>query len=44
MFYPVTQLDISSTRIREAIKQQCSARYLLPDNVIALIEQDGIYH
>lgn len=44
MFYAVTQLDISSTRIREAIKQQRSVRYLLPDSVIALIEQEGIYH
>jgi len=44
MFYPVSQLDISSTRIREAIKQQHSVRYLLPDSVIALIEQDSIYH
>jgi nicotinate-nucleotide adenylyltransferase len=44
MFYPVTQLDISSTRIRDALKQRRSVRYLLPDKVIALIEQDGIYH
>ena len=43
-FYPVTQLDISSTRIREAIKERRSVRYLLPDSVIAMIEQDGIYH
>lgn len=44
MFYPVTQLDISSTRIRDAIKQRRSVRFLLPDSVIAFIEQDGIYH
>ena len=44
MFYPVTQLDISSTRIRDAIKGRRSARFLLPDSVIALIEQDDIYH
>lgn len=43
MFYPVTQLDISSTRIREAIRQRRSVRFLLPDEVIAVIEQDGIY-
>lgn len=43
MFYPVTQLDISSTRIREAIRQRHSVRYLLPDEVIAVIEQDSIY-
>jgi nicotinate-nucleotide adenylyltransferase len=44
MFYTVTQLDISSTRIRDVIKHHRSARYLLPDDVIALIEQDNIYH
>ncbi len=44
MFYPVTQLDISSTRIREAIRQQRNVRFLLPDSVIALIKQDSIYH
>lgn len=44
MFYPVTQLDISSTRIRNAIRRQRNVRYLLPDSVIALIEQEHIYH
>jgi nicotinate-nucleotide adenylyltransferase len=44
MFYGVTQLDISSTRIREATKQHHSVRYLMPENVINLIEQDNIYH
>jgi len=44
IFYPVTQLDISSTRIRESIGQQRSPRFLMPDRVIALIEQQGIYH
>jgi nicotinate-nucleotide adenylyltransferase len=44
MFYPVTQLDISSTRIRDAIRQQRSVRYLLPAEVIAMIEQEHIYH
>ena len=44
MFYGVTQLDISSTRIRDAIKHHKSTRYLLPDDVIALIEQENIYH
>lgn len=44
MFYGVTQLDISSTRIRETIKQRHNARFLLPDQVIALIERDSIYH
>lgn len=44
MFFAVTQLDISSTRIRDAIKQGKNMRYLLPDNVIDIIEQDRIYH
>lgn len=44
MFYPVTQLDISSTRIREAVRQQHQLRFLLPDSVIGMIEQQGIYH
>lgn len=44
MFYPVTQLDISSTRIRDAIRQQHNVRYLLPNAVIAMIEQERIYH
>lgn len=44
IFYPVTQLDISSTRIRDAIRQRRNVRFLLPDNVIALIEQENIYH
>lgn len=44
MFYPVTQLDISSTRIRDAIRQQHSVRYLLPDEVITMIELERIYH
>ena len=44
MFYGVTQLDISSTRIRDAIKHHRSIRFLMPEKVITLIEQDNIYH
>ena len=44
MFLAVTQLDISSTRIRDAVKQGKSLRYLLPDSVIELIQQEKIYH
>jgi len=44
MFYPVTQLDISSTRIREAVKHQRRLHFLLPDSVIDMIETQGIYH
>jgi nicotinate-nucleotide adenylyltransferase len=39
----VTALDISSTRIRGLIGQGSSPRYLLPDPVLALIEQTGVY-
>lgn len=40
---PVTSLDISSTRIRGLIGQGLSPRYLLPDPVLALIEEAGLY-
>ena len=40
---PVTQLAISATAIRDALSEQRDVRYLLPDAVIALIEQLGLY-
>lgn len=43
MFYPVTQLDISSTAIRNAINERRNVRFLLPDAVISVIEREGIY-
>jgi nicotinate-nucleotide adenylyltransferase len=43
LLQPVTGLDISSTRIRGLIAQGASPRYLLPDPVLALIEQTGLY-
>jgi nicotinate-nucleotide adenylyltransferase len=42
-FVPVTQIGISATQIREALEQQRDVRYLLPDAVISLIEQMGLY-
>jgi nicotinate-nucleotide adenylyltransferase len=39
----VTQLDISSTRIREASQQNKSIRYLVPDKVERFINQRGLY-
>ncbi|HEB55523.1 MAG TPA: nicotinate-nucleotide adenylyltransferase [Gammaproteobacteria bacterium] len=42
-FLPVTQLDISSTRIRELVAAGKDARYLLPDNVYELIKQEKLY-
>ncbi len=43
LFQEVTQLDISSTRVRELIRLGLSPRYLLPDAVLALIERAGLY-
>jgi nicotinate-nucleotide adenylyltransferase len=40
---PVTQLAISATAIRDKLYQQQDVRYLLPDAVISLIEQLGLY-
>ncbi|WP_321386988.1 nicotinate-nucleotide adenylyltransferase [uncultured Enterococcus sp.] len=37
------QMDISSTMIREKIQNNCSIRYLLPDNVINYIYEKGLY-
>ena len=39
----VTQLDISSTRIREASREKRSIRYLVPDRVEKFINQRGLY-
>jgi len=39
----VTQLDISSTRIREASRENRSIRYLVPDRVEKFINQRGLY-
>ncbi len=40
---PVTQLEISATRIRELIGRGESPRYLLPDPVLEIIRCEGIY-
>jgi len=40
---PVTQLDISATRIRNLIAAGHSPRYLLPDSVLAYIREHGLY-
>lgn len=42
-FTQVTQLDISSSQIRQLRQQGQSIKYLLPDNVIAYIEQNNLY-
>ncbi|MGD8483931.1 MAG: nicotinate-nucleotide adenylyltransferase [Thioalkalispiraceae bacterium] len=42
-FIPVTQLDISATRIRERLKQGQQASYLLPEKVEQIIKMQHIY-
>lgn len=43
LFETVTQLDISSTRIRRLLAAGESPRYLLPDAVLELALRDGYY-
>ncbi len=42
-FQQVTQLDISATEIRNSIKQGYSPRFLLPENVWAMIQELKLY-
>lgn len=43
LFQPVTQLDISASRIREVLAQGKSPRYLLPESVWHYICERGLY-
>jgi len=43
LFQPVTQLDISSTSIRTLIHNHQSPRYLLPDDVLKIIQTERLY-
>ena len=43
LFLPVTQLDISATRIRSMLRAGRSPRYLLPDSVLSIIQQRVLY-
>lgn len=43
VFCPVTELNISSTAIRQQLRLGKSVRYLLPDAVLDLIHQQHIY-
>ncbi|MFA7095247.1 MAG: nicotinate-nucleotide adenylyltransferase [Gammaproteobacteria bacterium] len=43
LVWPVTQLDIAASRIREEIRQGKSPRYLVPDPVWEMIRTEGIY-
>jgi len=42
-FEPVTQLDISSTRIRHMLATDRSPRFLLPDAVLAIARREACY-
>jgi nicotinate-nucleotide adenylyltransferase len=42
-FVEVTQLDISATRIREAVRTGKNVRYLVPDPVWRFIQTEGLY-
>jgi nicotinate-nucleotide adenylyltransferase len=39
----VTQIQVSSTQVRDLIRRGLSPRYLLPDPVISIIESAGLY-
>lgn len=43
LFQPVTQMAVSATCIRRLLAQGRSVRYLLPDGVLDLIHQNGLY-
>ena len=43
LYQDVTQVSISSTRIRQLIARGLSPRYLLPEAVLAIIKREGLY-
>ncbi|MEN8178257.1 MAG: nicotinate-nucleotide adenylyltransferase [Pseudomonadota bacterium] len=42
-FQPVTQLEISATRIRTLIAEGGSARFLMPEPVLKIIQKENLY-
>jgi nicotinate-nucleotide adenylyltransferase len=43
LFHPVSQLDISATRIRAQLAAGQDAGFLLPDSVLEIIRGEGLY-
>jgi nicotinate-nucleotide adenylyltransferase len=43
LYQDVTQVDISSTRVRALVHDGRSARFLVPDPVLAIIAKTGLY-
>ena len=43
LFHPVTQLEISGTSIRKQLAAGQDPGYLLPDTVLDIIDQEGLY-
>ena len=43
LLLPFVSLSVSSTEIRQRIKEKKSVRYLMPDKVIRYIEEKGFY-
>lgn len=43
LFQPVTQLEISSTRVRELLAAGSSAGFLVPETVLEFIQHEGLY-
>lgn len=41
--FAMTQLDISATKIRALLSKRISPRYLMPDGLIAHIQQHQLY-
>ncbi len=43
LLLPFVRLSVSATQVRERIRQGKSVRYMIPDSVLAYIEEKGLY-